>query len=51
VSLCHAFEVSQMDLSLILSAFSALAVIFGASAALVLAAFIAGLLVGRAGRS
>jgi hypothetical protein len=44
--LCHAFSVSQTDLSLTLSAFSALAVILGPLAAVVVIAFIAGLLLG-----
>jgi hypothetical protein len=38
---------SRTDLSLILSAFSALAIVLGAMAAVVLAAFLAGLLIGR----
>jgi nitrate reductase gamma subunit len=38
---------TQGELSLILSAFGALAIVFGAMAAVVLVAFLAGLLVGR----
>ncbi len=40
----------KTDLSLILSAFGALALFMGAAAALVVAAFIAGLLIGQARR-
>jgi hypothetical protein len=39
--------VSRTDLSLLLSAFSALAIVLGAMAAVVLIAFLAGLLIGR----
>jgi hypothetical protein len=39
--------VDKTDISLILGAFSALAVILGAIAALVIAAFVAGLLLGQ----
>jgi hypothetical protein len=39
--------VSRTDLSLLLSAFSALAVVLGAQAAAVLVAFLAGLLIGN----
>ena len=38
---------SRTDLSLILSAFSALAIVLGAMAAIVLAAFLAGVLIGE----